>query len=219
MSRWKKSQASKPPAWVRRNARQEVSTFRGVGLRRRARKIRRTVASLIWCPSQESSPCPLRYPQAGFSRASRSTRSRISWLVPGRPDRLGYVRLRVIRRRCQASSVPGVTSRLARNTVSSSRASAARTRPVGPVRLGPGDLTPEHRDLMTEHHDLRVLGRLASAEQHQPAEYPDRDQVEQTKSHEPRSWRNQLIRPNRRSQHLQRVIRRCTSRKPAACPA
>ena len=33
----------------------------------------------------------------------------------------------VIRRRCQASSVPGVTSRWARNTAGSSRASAART--------------------------------------------------------------------------------------------
>ena len=32
----------------RRNARQDVSTFRGAGLARRARKIRRTVASLIW---------------------------------------------------------------------------------------------------------------------------------------------------------------------------
>ncbi len=48
-----------------------------------------------------------------------------------------------------------------------------------------GDLTPEHRDLMTQHHDLGVLGRLA--EQHQQAKDPDRDQVEQTKSHEPRS--------------------------------
>jgi hypothetical protein len=57
--------------------------------------------------------------------------------------------------------------------------------PVGPVRLRPCDLTPEHRDLMTEHHDLRVLGRLAPAGQHQPAKDPDRNQVEQTKSHEP----------------------------------
>ncbi|MGO9296715.1 MAG: hypothetical protein ACLP52_23045 [Streptosporangiaceae bacterium] len=47
MSTWKKSQASSLCAWVRGNARQEVSTFRGGGLRR-ARKIRRTVASLIW---------------------------------------------------------------------------------------------------------------------------------------------------------------------------
>ena len=39
-------------------------------------------------------------------------------------------------------------------------------RPVGPVRLRAGDPTPEHRDLMTEHQDLGVLGRLAAAEQH-----------------------------------------------------
>ncbi len=36
-------------------------------------------------------------------------------------------------------------------------------RPVGPVRLGPGDLTAEHRDLMTKHQDLRVLRRLTAA--------------------------------------------------------
>ena len=36
-------------------------------------------------------------------------------------------------------------------------------RPVGPVRLGPGDLTAEHRNLMTENHDLRILGGLAAA--------------------------------------------------------
>lgn len=39
---------SKPPACARRNARQEVSTFRGAGLCCRTRKIRRTVASLTW---------------------------------------------------------------------------------------------------------------------------------------------------------------------------
>ena len=66
------------------------------GLRRRARKIRRTVASLMRWPSRHSSPWTLRYPQAGFSRAARSTRSRISWLVRGRPGRFGYVHLRVI---------------------------------------------------------------------------------------------------------------------------
>ncbi len=51
-------------------------------------------------------------------------------------------------------------------------------RPVGPGRPGPGHLTPEHRDLMTEHQDLGVLGRLAAARQDQPAEDPDHDQVE-----------------------------------------
>ena len=78
-----------------------------VGLHRRARRIRRTVAALMQWPSRRSSPCTLRYPQAGFSHASRSAKARMSWLVRGRPSRSGYVHLRVIRRRCQASSVPG----------------------------------------------------------------------------------------------------------------
>ena len=41
-------------------ARQEVPAFRGAGLGRRARRIRRTVASLMWWPSRDSSPCTLR---------------------------------------------------------------------------------------------------------------------------------------------------------------
>jgi hypothetical protein len=81
-------------------------------------------------------------------------------------------------------------------------------RPIGPVRLRPGDLTPQHRDLMTEHHDLRILGRLAAAKQHEPAEDPDCDHVEQTKTHEPRSWRKLRLRPNCRSQRLRRVLKR-----------
>ncbi len=79
---------------------------------------------------------------------------------------------------------------------------------VGPIRLGPGDLPAEHRDLMAENHDLRVFGRLAAAEQHQPAEDPDHDQVEQAKGHKPRSCRNQAILPNSRSQYLRRVLKR-----------
>lgn len=30
-------------------------------------------------------------------------------------------------------------------------------RPVGPVWLRAGDLSPQHRDLVTEHHDLRIM--------------------------------------------------------------
>jgi hypothetical protein len=71
-------------------------------------------------------------------------------------------------------------------------------RPVSPVLLGPNDLTPENGYFVTEHHNLRILGRLAAAQQHQPAEDPDHDQVEQAKGHKPRSCRSQPIRPNRR---------------------
>jgi hypothetical protein len=42
----KKSQASRPCAWARRNWRQEVSMPRGAGRKPQARRIRRTVAAL-----------------------------------------------------------------------------------------------------------------------------------------------------------------------------
>ena len=66
---------------------------------------------------------------------------------------------------------------------------------------------------MAEHHDFRVLGRLAAAEQHKPAEDPDDDQVEQTKGHRPRSCRTRLISPIRRSQHLLGVMKRYRSQQ------
>ena len=79
---------------------------------------------------------------------------------------------------------------------------------AGPVWLGPGDLAPQHRDFMTHHHDLRVLGRLAAAQKQQPGEDPDHDQVEEAKIHKPRSWPNLVIRPNRGSQLPRRVLTR-----------
>ena len=131
----------------------------------------------------------------------------MSWLMRGRPVRSGYVHLRVISRRCQASSVPGVTSRWAqhgRQLPGQRRQDGA----VGPVRLGPGDLAAEHRDFVPENHDLRLLVRLAAAEQRQPAEDPDHDQVEQANGHKPRSCRNQLIGANSRSRDQRRVLNR-----------
>src|SRR6266498_3741669 len=50
-------------------------------------------------------------PQAGFSRASRTTSSRTAAGVAGRPGRLcGYVQRRATSSRCQRSRVPGVTN-------------------------------------------------------------------------------------------------------------
>jgi len=101
----------------------------------------------------------------------------MSWLVLGRPARFGQVHLRVIRRRCQAGCAPGVTSRRAQHgwQVPGQRGQDC---PVGPVWLWPGHLTPEHRDLLTGHQDLGVLGRLAAAQQDQPAE--DRTMIRQS---------------------------------------
>ena len=69
-----------------------------------ARMISQTVDGATVAPSFVISPWIRRYPHSGF----------------------GYVHLRVISWRCQASSVPGVTSRWARSPAGSSRASAAR---------------------------------------------------------------------------------------------
>jgi hypothetical protein len=54
----------------------------------------------------------------------------MSWtcrLVAWRPGLLGYVQVRLTKRPCQASSVPGVTRRWNRSAGGSSRAKAART--------------------------------------------------------------------------------------------
>jgi hypothetical protein len=66
-------------------------------------------------PSTSSSPCSRRYPQPGFSLATRSTKRRIERTVRGRPGRLGRDRTAcrlTIRLRCQRSTVSGRTSSL-----------------------------------------------------------------------------------------------------------
>ena len=88
-------------------------------------------------------------------------------------------------------------------------------RPAGPVRRRPGDLMQEHHDPVTQHHDLGILGRLAAAQQDQPAKDPGRDQIQQTDTHEPRSCPNPLIRPNRSSQTMHRVLKRYRPKQPA----
>jgi hypothetical protein len=132
----------------------------------------------------------------------------MSWLMRGRPVRSACIQLRVISWRCQASSVPGVTSRWARSAAGRRRANAARMARSVQSGLGPGDPTTEHRGFVPENHDLRVLVRLTAAEQRQPAEDPDHDQVEQAEGHELRSCRSQLVGANSGSQHERRVLNR-----------
>jgi len=135
--------------------------------------------------------------QAGFSPASRSTRSRISWQVPGRPGRFGQVHLRVTRRRCQGqqSSRPDQPAVPQRGWQQPGK--RRQDRAVSQVRPGPGHLAAERHHLMPQHKDFRVFGRLAATQQDQPAEHPDHDQVHQTDRHEPRSCLNPPIPPNR----------------------
>src|SRR5690348_7461220 len=90
-------------------------------------------------------------------------------------------------------------------------------RAVGPVRLRPGNLAPEHHHFVTEHDDLRVLGRLATAQQYQPHEDLGHDQVQQTDRHKPRSCRNSLNLPNHSSRALRRDLERYTPRGEGLC--
>ena len=57
---------------------------------------------------------------------------------------------------------------------------------VGPVRLRAGDLTAQHRDLVPQHQDLRVLRGVAPREERQPAEQPGHEEIDEAKEHERR---------------------------------
>jgi hypothetical protein len=56
-------------------------------------------------------------------------------------------------------------------------------RPVGPRQPGRADLAAQDQDLVTEHQDLGVLGRLRSGEQGDPAENTKKRHLEQANDH------------------------------------
>jgi hypothetical protein len=58
---------------------------------------------------------------------------------------------------------------------------------VSPAWSRPGDLTPQHRDLVTQDQDLCILGGVTARQQDQPAEHPDHGQVDQTDPHNRRA--------------------------------
>ncbi len=70
-----------------------------------------------------------RYPQPGFSRASRNTKSRMERTVRGLPERFGREAAawrRAPRSRCQHNTVSGrTTNRIRRSTSGGSRCSNA----------------------------------------------------------------------------------------------
>jgi hypothetical protein len=60
-------------------------------------------------------------------------------------------------------------------------------RPVGPVQARSWIPAAQHRDLMTQHEQFGVLARTRPRQQHQPADDPNEDQIQQPKRHKPRS--------------------------------
>ena len=111
------------------------------------------------------------------------------------------------------TAVPGQQSPRRHQPTSSQRCreqpgQCRQDRPVGPVRLGPGHLAAEHHHLLAQRQDLRVLGRLTAAQQDQPANDPDHDQVQQTERHGPRSCLNSPTDTNRNSKPMCPVLKR-----------
>jgi len=125
----RKSQASKASAWERRKSAQVLAARSGAGSIPASFNISHTVDAATFTPSTSSSPCRRRYPQLGFSRARRSTSTRMERTVGGRPGRFGldrYAWRRARRSRCQRSTVSGRTrSRTRRSTSRGSRCSSA----------------------------------------------------------------------------------------------
>src|ERR671921_540857 len=68
---------------------------------------------------------------------------------------------------------------------------------VGPGRSWPANLTAQHRDLVAQDEDFHVLGGGTASDEHEPAEYPYRDQVQQSEQHSPRSCRDPRGGPKR----------------------
>jgi hypothetical protein len=61
-------------------------------------------------------------------------------------------------------------------------------RAVGPVKPGSGHLPAEHRDLVPQHQQLRVLGRRAPRQQRKPSQQLAEAQIEQSSRHPPIIW-------------------------------
>jgi hypothetical protein len=57
---------------------------------------------------------------------------------------------------------------------------SSQHRAVGPVDPGSGYLAAEHRDLVPQHQQLRVLGRRAPRQQRKPSQQLAEDEIEQS---------------------------------------
>ena len=104
----------------------------------------------------------------------------------GRPPRTptaGVVPLRVTSRRCQESSVAGVTM----NTSPHRRRGSAGTVPKAtagrPGGKRPGRSTAKHRVLVSQHQQFGVLGHLVPGYHHEAVEQAAREQVEDREDH------------------------------------
>ena len=139
----KKSQANKASAWKRRKLAQVLDARSGAGSIPASFRISHTVEAATFTPRTSSSPWTRLYPQLGFSRTRRSTRTRTERTVGGRPGRFGVdlaACRRAIRSRCQRRIVSGRTSSRSRRNASRGRRcnnAARKARSTGANRTFP----------------------------------------------------------------------------------
>ena len=106
----------------------------------------------------------------GTVRCGCNPRTHIRWSVTarstgkkspagGRPRRLGYGHVLVIRRRCQRRIVPGVTTRCRRSICGNLRTSAANTARSAQSSRGVGWGSAQHGDFVAQHQEFEILGR------------------------------------------------------------
>ena len=107
------------------------------GIRSRLRALR-TVQAPTRMPRPSSSPWIACSPRPGFCRAIGSISMASFASIVGLPTRWRVVQRQQASRRCQASSVSGVTSRLIRSGLGGSMASAASTARPGQSGFGCG---------------------------------------------------------------------------------
>jgi len=149
-------------------------------------RICHTVEAAIGWPSLTSSPCTRRCPHIGLSVAMRITSLRIAAAVGGHPGRRRWVKshLRATSRRCQASSVAGVTGNTSphrcRGISRDSAASHSRSAAWYPT---PADLAAQHRVLVPEHQEFGTFGRFTPGRHHQTAEQAAHEPVYDRQDH------------------------------------
>lgn len=80
----------------------------------------------------------------------------------GRPGlRRGYVQRWATSSRCQRRIVPGLTKKAAHRSRGSRRDNAASSTRSARLQHRPGDLAAQHHNLVPQHHQLDILGRVA----------------------------------------------------------
>ena len=166
-----------------------------------ARRILRMVEAATRRPSRRSSPWILTTPHRVFSRARRRISATSSSGTGGRPGGLGWRHFAATRRRCQRSSVPGVTIRAARSAFGIYPGERGEHGPGGPGHARPGVRPAQHGHLVPQREYLRVLGRRGPGQQREPGQHGHQQPVRQRDTHECRSCRCRSPRSNQRPKY------------------